>query len=141
MTPEENKLDSLIEDLASASNNLKLAKEGLPKEPELQEENGFVTQKTLAHYKEDKAEYEAKNGSLESLQKTLRAAVNAFEAAFPDIALAKLNNDTPMLLPVTSSVLGSGPLVAIRKSEKGEYHLQVVANEEEARKVFKLDSY
>lgn len=141
MTPEENKLDSLIEDLASASNNLTLAKEGLPQEPSLREENGFITQKTLAQYKEDKAEYAAKNGSLEPLQKALRAAVNAFEAAFPDLALAKLNNGTPMLLPVTSSVLGSGPLIAIRKSEKGEYHLQVVANEQEARKAFKLDSY
>lgn len=141
MTPEENKLDSLIEDLATATNNLTLAKEGLPQEPSLREEKGFITQKTLAQYQEDKAEYAAKNGSLEPLQKTLRAAVTAFEAAFPDLALAKLNHGTPLLLPVTSSVLGSTPLVAIRKSEKGEYHLQGVANAEEARKAFKLDSY
>jgi len=141
MTPEENKLDSLIEDLASASNNLNLAKKELPKEPELQEENGFITQKTLARHEEDEAAYIVKNGSLEPLRKTLKSAADAFEAAFPDLALAKLNNGTPMLLPVTSSVLGSGPLVAIRKSEKGEYHLQVVADEKEARKAFKLDSY
>lgn len=139
MTPEENKLDSLIEDLASASSILNLAKKALPKEPELQEENGFITQKTLANYKEDEAAYAAKNGSLESLRKTLKSAVNAFEAAFPEIALAKLNNGIPMLLPVTSSSLpGSGSLVAIRKSEKGEYHLALVATVEQAREAFKL---
>lgn len=138
MIPEENKLVSLIEDLGNASSELKLAKENLPKEPELQEENDFITQKSLAHYQEDAATYAAKNGSLESLRKTLKSAVNAFEAAFPEVALAKLNNGVPMLLPVSTSLPGSGSLVAIRKSVTGEYHLEVVATEEEARAAFKL---
>lgn len=138
MTPEENKLDSLIADLASASDTINLAKKELPKEPELQEENGFITQKTLANYQEDEAAYAAKNGSLEALRKTLKSAVNAFEAAFPEIALAKLNKGVPLLLPVTSALSGAGSLVAIRKAETGEYHVKAVANAEQAREAFKL---
>jgi len=131
MTPEETEFAQLLDAYTSALSRRSLASQTPPTQPGYQTENGHITPKSIASYKQALATYEQQKAAFEASEAEVQTAVAALDAYFPPAVSSELKRGVAMMSNLP------GGVVALLKQGK-EY--EVIRGKDLADVKYRIES-
>lgn len=111
MTPEETEFAQLLDAYTTALSRRSLTGQNAPIQPEYETENGYITPKSIASYKQALATFEQQKAAFEASETEVQSAVAALDAYFPPAVSSELKRGIAMMATVpggTAALLKQG---------------------------------